>query len=76
MKRLTKRRREVATLARRGLSNREIAEKLGLTVGTVKAHLHAIYEKLDLRSRVELRTALAHRSKSKHDDGAPPAPLA
>ena len=43
---LTKRRREVATLACRGLSNRQIAKKLGVTVGTVKVHLHAIYEKL------------------------------
>jgi DNA-binding NarL/FixJ family response regulator len=75
MDRLTKRRRQVATLARRRLSNREIAEKLGLTVGTVKAHLHAIYEKLDVHSRHELGSALAHRAKSKHD-AAPAAQLA
>jgi DNA-binding NarL/FixJ family response regulator len=51
---LTDRRREVAVLACRGLSNRQIAERLGLTVGTVKTHLHAIYEKLDIHSRAEL----------------------
>jgi DNA-binding NarL/FixJ family response regulator len=67
MTRLTKRRRQVATLARRRLSNREIAEKLGVTVGTVKAHLHAIYETLDVHSRMELRSVSAHRGKSKHD---------
>ena len=55
MDRLTKRRRQVAALACRGFSNRRIAEKLGLTVGTVKVHLHAIYEKLQVRSRTELR---------------------
>jgi two-component system nitrate/nitrite response regulator NarL len=52
--RLTKRRRQVATLISHGLSNREVAEKLGVTEGTVKTHLHAIYEKLDIHSRTEL----------------------
>jgi DNA-binding NarL/FixJ family response regulator len=55
---LTDRRRQVAKLACRGLSNREIAEKLGLTEGTVKIHLHAIYEKLDVHSRTELKSLL------------------
>jgi len=55
MARLTKRRRQVAILASRGLSNKKIAKKLGLTVGTVKVHLHAIYEKLNLRSRTDLK---------------------
>jgi DNA-binding NarL/FixJ family response regulator len=58
MKRLTDRRRQVATLACQGFSNRQIAEELGMTVGTVKTHLHAIYEKLDIQSRTELATAL------------------
>jgi len=61
---LTKRRRQVAALACYGLSNRQIAEKLGVTEGTVKIHLHAIYEKLDIHSRAELTTALAGRGKS------------
>ena len=45
-----------------GLSNRAIAEKLGLTVVTVKVHMHAIFEKLDLHSRTELTSALTDRS--------------
>jgi len=53
---LTKRRRQVASLVCRGLSNRAIAEKLGLSEGTVKVHLQAIFEKLDLHSRTELTT--------------------
>jgi DNA-binding NarL/FixJ family response regulator len=64
---LTKRRWQVATLACRGLSNRQIAEKLGVTEGTVKIHLHAIYEKLDIHSRTELTTALAGRGKLRVD---------
>jgi two-component system nitrate/nitrite response regulator NarL len=62
---LTKRRQQVAKLACRGLSNRQIAKKLGLTEGTVKIHLHAIYEKLHIHSRAELTTVLADRGKSK-----------
>jgi DNA-binding NarL/FixJ family response regulator len=64
-KRLTKRRRQVATLACRGFSNRQIAEELGMTVGTVKTHLHAIYEKLDIQSRTELATALIRSTELK-----------
>jgi DNA-binding NarL/FixJ family response regulator len=65
---LTNRRRQVATLVLRGHSNREIAEKLAMSVGTVKIHLHAIYEKLDIHSRTELTAALAdRRGKSKLD---------
>jgi DNA-binding NarL/FixJ family response regulator len=62
---LTDRRRQIATLACRGLSNREIAEKLVVTEGTVKVHLHGIYEKLNVHSRIELANALADRSGSR-----------
>jgi DNA-binding NarL/FixJ family response regulator len=55
---LTKRRRQVATLVSNGLSNRQIAKKLGLAEGTVKIHLHGIYEKLNIHSRTELAQRL------------------
>jgi len=51
---LTKRRQEVATLACNGLSNRTIAEQLGLSEGTVKVHLHTIYETLGIHSRTQM----------------------
>jgi len=51
---LTERQREVVRLACQGLSNRQIAEELGLTEGTTKCHLHAIFDKLDVRSRSHL----------------------
>jgi DNA-binding NarL/FixJ family response regulator len=57
---LTPRRRQVANLACRGFSNRQIAQKLGLTEGTVKIHMHAIYEKLDVHSRDELTAAVTN----------------
>jgi len=37
-----------------GVSNREIAETLGVSEGTIKCHLHTIYEKLGVQSRVQL----------------------
>jgi DNA-binding NarL/FixJ family response regulator len=36
-----------------GLSNREIAVALSITVGTVKCNLHRIYEKLQVTSRLQ-----------------------
>ena len=37
-----------------GLRNRAIAETLGISEGTVKVHVHNIYEKLDVNGRIEL----------------------
>lgn len=51
---LSGRERAVASLAQRGLRNREIADELGLTEGTVKVHLHKVFEKLGVRGRTEL----------------------
>lgn len=51
---LTKREVEVLPLAAKGYSNKEIAEKLYISVKTVEAHKSRIMEKLDLKSRPEL----------------------
>ena len=45
--------------------DKEIADKLGVTEGTIKIHLHAIYEKLGARSTFELMIALADRRRGK-----------
>jgi DNA-binding NarL/FixJ family response regulator len=50
---------QIATLAASGLSNRQIGEKLFLSHRTVAAHLHQIYAKLGINSRVILGQALA-----------------
>lgn len=55
---LSDREREVALEAAKGLSNKEIAQVLNITERTVKAHLSAIFEKLDLRDRVQLALIL------------------
>jgi DNA-binding NarL/FixJ family response regulator len=51
---LTKREEDVVQLVVEGFSNREAAEKLGLTEHTVSNYLFKIYEKLGISSRVEL----------------------
>lgn len=51
---LTRRELEVATEVARGGRNREIADRLGISEGTVKVHLANIFEKLKLESRVDL----------------------
>jgi two-component system nitrate/nitrite response regulator NarL len=51
---LAKREDEVASLVAEGLTNREIAQKLGLSEHTVSNYLFRIYNKLGISSRVEL----------------------
>jgi DNA-binding NarL/FixJ family response regulator len=56
---LTRREREIAHLVTDGLTSREVAESLFLSVRTVDNHLSRIYDKLGIRSRTELADALA-----------------
>ena len=51
---LTAREMEIARVVAEGLRNKEIAAKLCIAEGTVKQHLHAIYEKLELEGRMSL----------------------
>jgi len=51
---LTARELEVVRMVATGMRNRQIAEALSITEGTVKIHLHSIYDKLGVSGRVEL----------------------
>lgn len=57
---LTFREREIALLVGQGLSNKEIAGRLGIQLATIKTHVHHILEKLRVRRRIEIAT-LARR---------------
>jgi DNA-binding CsgD family transcriptional regulator len=56
---LTPSERRIADMAAAGLSNKEIAQALFVTVKTVEAHLSHVFRKLDIESRKALKEALA-----------------
>lgn len=60
---LTPSQRRVAELAASGMTNRQIAQTLFLTVKTIETHLAAAYDKLGIRSRQQLPTALSERAE-------------
>ena len=59
---LTPRQVEVARAAVSGLSNKELAQRLGVSEGTIKNHLHAIYERLQLDGRLALLLYLKEKA--------------
>ncbi len=61
---LTPSERRVAELAASEMTNRQIAQSLFVTVKTVEAHLSSTYDKLDVRSRKDLASALAEKGDS------------
>lgn len=56
---LTPAERDVADLVARGLTNPEIAVRLGVSAGTVKDHVSSALRKLGVRTRVELAAAVS-----------------
>lgn len=51
---LSPRETEIVRMVAGGLGNKELAERLGVSEGTIKIHLHNIYKKLKVHSRLEL----------------------
>jgi two-component system nitrate/nitrite response regulator NarL len=54
---LTDRERQILRFLSKGLSNKEIGRRLKITDGTIKVHLHNIFEKLQVSSRTALTAA-------------------
>lgn len=52
--RLTQRQHQIVAMLKIGSSNREIAHVLGLSEGTVKVHLHRLYQKAGVSNRTQL----------------------
>lgn len=50
---LTDREMEILDLISKGLMYKEIGDMLGITIGTVKQHIHKIYEKLQVNNKIE-----------------------
>ena len=53
VEKLTKREHEILALLAKGYLYKEIADQLGISLSTVRAHLHTVYEKLHVQSRTE-----------------------
>ena len=62
LKLLTKREKEVAIEAAKGLSNKEIARILKITERTVKAHLSSTFERLGAKDRLHLALMLNNKA--------------
>lgn len=62
IKTLTEREREIVGMVGDGLRNKEIAEKLNISKATVRHHLSSVYDKLELKDKLNL-VIFAHRHK-------------
>lgn len=62
---LTERERQIMRLVSEGLSNKQIGRRLSIADGTIKQHLHHIYQKLEISNR----TVLAALAISHHERG-------
>jgi two-component system nitrate/nitrite response regulator NarL len=69
-RRMTKREIDVARAAVEGLSNREIARRLGLTEHTVKNYLFRIFDKLGVSNRVELVLSCLRQEEASREEAA------
>lgn len=58
LEQLSLREREVAVLLAQGMTHNEVAQKLTITVRTIKAHCTSIYEKLQVKDRLALSVLL------------------
>ena len=70
MDELTRREREIAELAALGLSSRQIAERLVVSVRTVDNHLQRVYRKLGIARRAELPGLVSPRPGERSRPGA------
>ena len=61
---LTDRERQIMRLVSEGLSNKEIGRRLNITDGTIKVHLHNIFQKLEINNRTVLATLAIAREEA------------
>ncbi len=62
---VTKREQEIIMLLKTGKSNREIEEKLFISLGTVKNHLYNIYQKAGVKNRFQLTSLMSKLNNTK-----------
>jgi len=65
---LTEREREILNLIATGMTNQEISDQLTIEVGTVKNHIHNIFDKLNVSSRKDASLYLALLQQHEEDE--------
>jgi two-component system nitrate/nitrite response regulator NarL len=76
LKTLTERERQIMRLVSEGLSNKEIGRRLNITDGTIKVHLHHIFQKLEISNRTELAAfAISRSDRASPPEDRPPLPF-
>lgn len=60
---LSARQREIASFVSQGLTNREIAERIGISENTVEYHLRAAFSKLEIKTRAALSAAVVRGTR-------------
>lgn len=66
---LTDRERQIMRLVSEGLSNKEIGRRLNIADGTIKVHLHHIFQKLDIGNRTVLATLAISQNANESGSG-------
>lgn len=69
---LTHRETEIVSLIESGLTNKEIAQRLGIEVATVKNHVHNLLEKLHVRRRWDVATIVRSQQRARRGPDAAP----
>ena len=73
---LTDRERQIMRLVSEGLSNKEIGRRLSITDGTIKVHLHHIFQKLEITNRTVLAAlAIAQSDRASDPEDKPALPI-
>ena len=67
--RLSGRQRQILLMTADGLANKEIAARLGIAEGTVKAHMHAIFKVLDVTNRTQAVVRYGNLAQPKENSG-------
>jgi two-component system, NarL family, nitrate/nitrite response regulator NarL len=62
---LTDRERQIMRLVSEGLTNKEIGRRLNIADGTIKVHLHHIFQKLDISNRTVLAALAISQNESR-----------
>ena len=73
---LTDRERQIMRLVSEGLSNKEIGRRLNITDGTIKVHLHHIFQKLEINNRTVLAAlVISQNDRANTPEDKPSLPI-